>query len=73
MKIKKVSELIARKIKEQFGSQAEFARHQNMNKGLLNRFINSENEAQNGQKIKILKILGVPAREIREIVIEAEE
>jgi hypothetical protein len=73
MQIKKVRELINRKIKERFDSQAEFARHQRINRGLLNRYINSENEAQNGQKIKILQILGVSAREVREIVIEGEE
>lgn len=71
MQIKKVIELITRKIKEQFQSQANFARHQNMDKGLLNRFINSEDEAQNGQKIKILKILGVKnVKEVREIIID---
>lgn len=72
MKIKDVSNLITKKIKEKFKSQANFARHQNMDRCLLNRFIKSEDEAQNGQKIKILQILGVPAREVREIVIEGE-
>lgn len=72
MKTKKVSELITRKIKEKFGSKYAFSKHQKIDPSLLGKFINSEKPAQNGQKIKILQILGVPAREVREIVIEGE-